>query len=385
MNGSPALADRIARPDAVVAGVLSGTSGDGIDVVLARPVVTGGRLEALSALAFSTEPFPGDLAGRVRSLLDTGGGEGTSLRQIGLLHRDLGRAFGEAVAHVAGRAGLVADLVGSHGQTVWHHDGLEDGAATLQLGDGDLVAESAGCAVASDFRQRDVAAGGEGAPLSAYADPILFAGAPRPTCVLNLGGIANLTWIGGGGVRAFDTGPANALLDGLARRLLGEPFDRDGAAAAAGRADPGAVARELEHPFFEAPAPKSTGRDTFGETWLEGFLERVSGSPGDRLATAVAVVAEGVARGLELLPGRPGALHLAGGGAHNKALVEALEGATGLPAASTAELGVDPDAREALVFAALGVRLALGEPSTDPEITGARAGRILGKLSPVAP
>ena len=113
MNGSPALADRIARPDAVVAGVLSGTSGDGIDVVLARPVVTGGRLEALSALAFSTEPFPGDLAGRVRRLLDTGGGEGTSLRQIGLLHRDLGRAFGEAVAHVAGRAGLVADLVGS--------------------------------------------------------------------------------------------------------------------------------------------------------------------------------------------------------------------------------------------------------------------------------
>lgn len=377
------LRARVTGGDAVVAGVLSGTSADGIDVALARPRVERGRLVALEPIAFSIEPFAPDLARALRACLDGGA---LDLAALARLQRDLGSAFGHAARAVAERAGVALDLVGSHGQTVWHHDGREpSGPATLQLGDGDWVAEAAGCAVVSDFRQRDVAAGGEGAPLCGCVDPILFARAPRPACVLNLGGMANLTYLGapGEGERAFDTGPANALLDGLARRLLGAPCDRDGAAARLGRADRAAVGELLAHPFFRARPPKSTGRDTFGEAYLDAFLARVGGSPQDRLASAVLLVAESVALAVrEHLPAPPAALHVAGGGVHNPTLLSALGQALERPIRSSAELSVDPDAREALAFAALAARWVLGEPSSRPDISGAAEGRVLGKLSP---
>ena len=376
------LADRLSRGEAVVAGVLSGTSADGIDVALSRFAAPGGTLALEETLAFAIEPFPPALARRLRALLD---GAAPSLRELALLQRDLGTAFGRAARNLAERTGLDLDLVGSHGQTVWHHDGAErSGPATLQLGDGDFVAESAGCAVVSDFRQRDVAAGGEGAPLSAYGDDLLFARAPRPLCLLNLGGMGNLSWLDEECVLALDTGPAGSLLDGLARRLLDRPFDPGGAHAARGRPDAAFVRAVLDHPFFERPPPRSTGRDSFGERWLDGLLAEALGRTSeDLLASAVEAVAQSVAQAIERhLPAAPAPLVVAGGGVHNRTLMDALARCTPAAVVTSATLGVDPDAREALVFAGLAVRHVLGIGVTRPEATGARTGRVLGKLSP---
>ncbi|MBL8861822.1 MAG: anhydro-N-acetylmuramic acid kinase [Planctomycetes bacterium] len=386
------LVARFHEGGALVAGVLSGTSADGIDVGLARVGARAGRggveLFAPELLTFATEPFPAELGARVRATLE---GAPCGLREAALLDRDLGRAFGRAARAAARRAGLALDLVASHGQTVWHHDGREpSGPATLQLGDGDFVAEEAGCAVASDFRTRDVAAGGEGAPLAPLADRLLFAHVAKPAAILNLGGLGNLTLLGSDGeLLAFDTGPANALLDGLARRLLGEPMDRDGAAAARGRADPGLVAELMRHPFLERGPPKSTGRDTFDARWIDGVVAaaRARGlllrGPDDLLASATAFVAGTVGEALRrYAPAPPRELLVAGGGARNPALVAALAVATGTPVRGTDAVGIDPKAREALVFVVLGAACVLGLPLSHPGATGARAGIVLGKISP---
>jgi anhydro-N-acetylmuramic acid kinase len=386
------LEDRLLGEGALIAGVLSGTSADGIDVGIARIRAISGQSELELAppelLVFACEPYPSELAKQVRAVLE---GRPCGLRETALLGRDLGRAFGAAARAVAERSGIALDLVASHGQTLWHHDGLEaSGAATLQLGDGDFVAEAAGCAVASDFRQRDIAAGGEGAPLSPLADALLFAHVPRPCAVLNLGGLANLTLLErDGGLAAFDTGPANALLDGLARRLLDRAMDADGAAAARGRADPGMLAALLRHPFLERAPPKSTGRDTFGAAWLDDAVEEarrrgiLAGGPDDLFATAVEFVAATVADALERFAAEaPRELLVAGGGARNPAQMAALARRTGLSVRSTAAVGLDPKAREALVFAVLGAACALGLAVTHPGATGAARGRPLGKISP---
>lgn len=392
------LEQRFLGDGAIVAGVLSGTSADGIDVgiarIRARPGASEMALFPPEMLVFECEPFPTEIARRVRAVLE---GAPCGLRETALLHRDLGRAFGAATRAVAERHGIELDLVASHGQTLWHHDGVEpSGAATLQLGDGDEIAEALQCTVVSDFRARDIAAGGEGAPLSPLADVLLFAHVPRPCAILNLGGLANLTLLeGGGGLAAFDTGPANALLDGLARRVLGADMDRDGAAASRGRPHPELVAEWMRHPFLLRPPPKSTGRDTFGPAWLDALAAPARGagargvelggsvSPDDLLATAVDFVAATVADALERFAAeRPTEIYVAGGGALNPAQMAALARRTGIPVRSSADVGIDPKSREALVFAVLGASCVLGIPVTHPGATGAALGRTLGKISP---
>ncbi|MDA0948421.1 MAG: anhydro-N-acetylmuramic acid kinase, partial [Planctomycetota bacterium] len=319
------LRKRLHGPEGLrVAGVLSGTSADGVDVGLVRLRRSTGGWEPPELDAFRTVPFEEGLGQRVRGLLE-GGGAG--VRELALLHRDLGLAFGSAVREVAGAAGWTPDLVASHGQTVWHHDGAEPtGPASLQLGDPSRIAETAGCPVAADFRAADLAAGGEGAPVSAYADDVVFAGVPRPLCILNLGGIANLTWLGEDGALAFDTGPAGALLDGLARARLGEPMDREGAAAAAGAVREEVVARILDHPFVGAEPPCSTGRDAFGSTWLGALLADLEAVPTpDLLASAAEAVARHAVGGLRWLPEPPRELLVAGGGVHPPGVMAALE------------------------------------------------------------
>lgn len=383
---------KCARAGALVAGVLSGTSADGIDVAVARvrTRVRGAEFDLAppELVRFDTLDFEPSLHARVRRVLD---GASTGLRETALLHRDLGRAFGRAARAVAERSGVALDLVGSHGQTVWHHDGVEpSGPATLQLGDGDFVAEECGAPVVSDFRQRDVAAGGEGAPISALADDVLFGAAARPCAVLNLGGMANLTLLfeRRADTLAFDTGPAGSLLDGLSRRLLDRPFDEGGSAAARGRPRVELVERLLTHPFLSKPPPKSTGRDTFGAAWVEAFLRDGAFEAGsatecdDALATAVEFVAASVELALaRFAPRHPGTLFVAGGGVHNRTLLEALARRTGRACRPSDELGVPADAREGLVFAVLAARCALGLPVTAAGATGARPGRVLGKLS----
>ncbi|MBI5364032.1 MAG: anhydro-N-acetylmuramic acid kinase [Planctomycetes bacterium] len=383
---------KCAHAGALVAGVLSGTSADGIDVALARVRTRGHGAELELAppelVRFDTLDFEPALHARVRRVLD---GAPTGLRETALLHRDLGRAFGRAASDLAERCGVALDLVGSHGQTVWHHDGVEaSGPATLQLGDGDFVAEECGAPVVSDFRQGDLAAGGEGAPISALADDVLFGAAERPCAVLNLGGMANLTLLfeRRADTLAFDTGPAGSLLDGLSRRLLDRPYDDGGRAAARGRPREDLVDRLLLHPFLAKAPPKSTGRDTFGAAWVEVFLRDGgfdAGSSADRddaLATAVEFVAASVALALaRFAPRPPNALYVAGGGVHNRTLLEALARRTGRACRLSDEFGVPADAREGLVFAVLAARAALGLPVTVTRATGARPGRVLGKVS----
>jgi anhydro-N-acetylmuramic acid kinase len=385
--------ERLERDGACVAGVLSGTSGDGIGVVLARIRLDASELEPPRILACETLAFSAPLHQRVRAVLD---GAPTGLRECALLGRDLGREFGEAARAVARSCGVELDLVGSHGQTVWHHDGIEpNGKATLQLGDGDFVAEAAGCLVASDFRQGDIAAGGEGAPLSALADGVIFAAAPRPCAILNLGGMGNVTVLGRRAeeVLAFDTGPANSLLDGIARRFLDRPYDAGGACALRGRADERFVRELALHPFLSKKPPRSTGRDTFGEAWVSAVIERaralgtLAGPRGadDLLASAVEFVATCVARALdELVATKLDALIVAGGGARNQALIAGLVRRTGLRLIPSDELGVPIEAREGLVFAVLAACCILSIPSTHPGATGAASGRVLGKISQAA-
>lgn len=382
------LRARLADGSAGVAGVLSGTSADGIDVALVRfeAADESRSLGAPRLAAFRTVPYPAELRAAVRAVLDGGT---LGLRESALLSRDLGRSFGRAVREFAREQRFELDLVGSHGQTVWHHDGRESsGAATVQLGDGDFVAEEVGCTVASDFRQRDIAAGGEGAPVSALADDLVFADLPRPSAILNLGGMANLTLLSDDpreDARAFDTGPANALLDGLARRLLGKPYDEGGAAAMAGTAHEGLLAELAAHEFLRRAPPKSTGRDTFGEAWVDGIVARARElgleRKEDLLATAAEFVALSVARALRDFGLRAQWLVVCGGGVHHQRVMNALALRCPQPVASGEDFGVDPDAREALVFATLAARCALALPVTRTSATGARPGRSLGKLS----
>ena len=448
------MLERLRDGELFVAGVSSGTSADGIDVAIARITadflhsgpsapssagspgtptgrVTSGIIGEVECLAFAVEPYEDNLRRRVRAVLDGRGdpapgaemlrgpdGPTWGPRELTLLSRDLGVAFGGAVSKLAREAGVELDLIGSHGQTVWHHDGdRAAGPASLQLGDGDFVAEAvagdlpgvvpgdvrdpSGPAVVSDFRQRDLAAGGEGAPISGLADPWLFARLPRPAAILNLGGMANVSFLADEPT-AFDVGPAGSLLDGLARRLLGKAFDAGGRVAATGRVLDPWVREVLEHPFFAVAPPKSTGRDTFGEAWVDRVLARAQGmarggplpdatgaagaTGADILRSAVEVVARAVAGALGRysdwgLP-RPTELVLAGGGVHNETLVAALGESAGLPVTPSAAYGVDPDAREALAFAVLAAMAISGSPTTDPAATGAARGRTLGKISP---
>ena len=382
------LRNRVRSGEAVVAGVLSGTSADGIDVALTRfePSETDGPGRPICQ-AFRTIAFQSDLRERLRRVLD---GTPPSLAELARLDRDLGRAFGAAARELAQESGLELDLVASHGQTIWHHDGSPGGAATLQVGDGCEVAEAAGVSAVSDFRTRDIAAGGEGAPLLALVEAELFPAHPRPLAVLNLGGISNLTWLTEepSCVLTLDTGPAGSLLDGFSRRLLDRPFDVSGAVAAQGDSSEELVRAWGAHPFFATKPPRSTGRDTFGEEWVDRLLEEgpKNWRPEDALRTAVEFVAECVARSLrDFVAGAAGApMAVAGGGVHNAALMRALKERCTTRVESSAHFGVDPDSREAVAFAVLGARQVLGWPSTIPGCTGAAGGRVLGKLSLIA-
>lgn len=383
----------------LVAGVLSGTSADGMDVAVGRIAVRGHggdrRVCGVEATQLATVPMATELSARVREVLDGGA---ISLPKIALLDRDLGLAFGAAVRRVAGPDAPLG-LVASHGQTVFHHDGDPGlGKVTMQLGDGDFVAEAAGCAVASDFRTRDCAAGGEGAPLVVLVDDVLFSAAPRPLAILNLGGIANWTLLRAGAPPAgSDAGPAGALLDGLARAVLNRPMDRDGVVAARGEVRLELLEALNGHPFLERPWPKSTGLDTFGPAYLGAFMASAPGaSAEDLLATATRFVARAAVGDL-LRGGRLESLQggvevaVAGGGARNPTLMGAIEEELQAQLQSRGgrlsgfgpsdRHGVPSDFREALAFAVLGARLAVGEVSSRPEVTGALGGRILGKWS----
>ncbi len=366
-------------------GLMSGTSLDGVDAALVR--FTGDRPTA-ALLAFHTTAYSPVFRDRVLGIIAHG-----TTRDVALLNVELGDRFAEAGAEVLAQAGVSgADLafVASHGQTVWH----EPGRATLQLGDPARIAERLGVRVVSDFRSRDVAAGGQGAPLVPLADALLFADGAHPRVMLNVGGMANLTWLPVGGaldqVVAFDTGPGVAVVDAVVRELLpGQLMDVDGQRAAAGRADDVLIADLLSDPFFAAPPPKSTGREMFGEAFARGLVRemgvrRPEATHDDCIATAVAFTVATIADQLRRwLPEDGAEVVVSGGGARNPTLMgrltEALEGRA---VRAFDDLFFDGDAKEALAFALLGWLTVHGRPGNVPHATGAKGPRVLGRITP---
>lgn len=381
-------------------GLMSGTSVDGIDAALLAvegtpPDGVAWRLEAFRTAGFDPER-------RARILEAMAHGTPATLTD---LHADLGEWFAEAVHALLDEAGVdpgQVAAVGSHGQTLWHRPPAGEGrGATLQLGCPATLAARTGIAVVSDFRTADVAAGGHGAPLVPWPDRVLLAADDRARIVLNVGGMANLTWLPPRGrhesVVAFDTGPGNVLLDAAVELATGgaERFDDGGRRAAAGRVDPDLLGELLDDPFFRQPPPRSTGRERFGPALVRALARRrglAGGTDGwdDLLATLTALTAETVADAVarHVVPRPVGEVVVAGGGARNPALVAALERALGVrnlavPVRTGARaLGLDPDAREACAFALLAWAHLEGHPGNLPEVTGAAGPRVLGSHTP---
>jgi anhydro-N-acetylmuramic acid kinase len=390
------LAATALKPERVVVGIISGTSADAISVAVCR--VRGGGIPgagragaAVTLLRYYEHPYDAAVRGRIRQAAEL------KVRDVAELNVRVGELFADACLAAVAAAGLTpdrVDLVGSHGQTVYHHSS-QPGAprATLQVGDGDQIAERTGLPVVSDFRTRDVAAGGEGAPLTPFSDLILFgaAGGPSagPRVILNLGGIGNVTVLRDdpAEVFGFDTGPANALLDRLALRLSDGAlaYDRDGALARRGVVNRALLESLLaSDPFLARSPPKSTGFEMYGDD----FLARAAAAHGGWDAGLMATLTEFTARTVALALGRfvndppAGVLVVAGGGIRNPALMDRITAAVApVPVLSSEALGVPPMAREAMGFAVLANEALLGHPTSLPRVTGARRPAILGKWS----
>ncbi|MFG3160753.1 anhydro-N-acetylmuramic acid kinase [Streptomyces sp. NPDC048232] len=365
-----------------VIGLMSGTSYDAVEAAAADLVLQDDVL-VMRPLGHLSAPYPDGLRELIAGFLPP---SETTARTAAVLDTGIGRAFADVAVRALGElCDGTADLVVSHGQTVYHW--VEDGAVrgTLQLGQPAWIAEATGLPVVSDLRGRDVAAGGQGAPLVAMTDTLALAALPGTPAALNLGGIANLTVVAPGAESlAFDTGPANALMDAAVRHFTGGAlgYDEDGRRAGAGRVDAALLRVLLDDPYYARPAPKSTGKERFHlPHLLEALTVAPVPEPDDVLATlarltAVTVAdacrAHGVTR-----------LVVSGGGAHNPVLMGMLaEELPGVPLGPSDALGLPSDAKEALAFALLGFLTVHGLPGAIPSGTGARRATLLGSITP---
>ncbi len=358
-------------------GLISGTSTDGIDTAIAR-FDDAGSVELLFGRTYA---WQSDLRARLIELGQRG--VQLTLDEIGELDTRIGHAFAEAAANAIRDSGISAaeiSAIGSHGQTLRHRP-LGDHPFTMQLGDPNLIAERCGVRVVADFRRRDVAAGGQGAPLLPALHQALLSSQEEDRAVVNLGGIANITLLPmHGDVRGFDTGPANGLMDAWCLRHTGAGYDRDGVFALSGRVDAALLSRLLKEPWFSLPAPKSTGRDQFHLGWLESQLSGDE-APADIQATLLALTARTVADALLAAQPSTSRLIACGGGVHNPALMRALTATLPrISVESSTAHRLDPDLVEAMGFAWLARQTILGLPGNLPSVSGAKGPRVLGAL-----
>jgi len=377
-----------------IVGLISGTSADGIDAALCE--ITGAPPHVQARIRHAiTYPYPEGFQQRV---LDACLPEHGHVDVLCQLNADLGEQFALAVRHVVEAAGLSLpdiDLIGSHGQNVWHMvqpDGQV--SATLQLTEAAVIAERTGITTISNFRPRDVAAGGQGAPLTSYADWLLLRHPAQWRAVQNLGGIGNVTFlppltVSDRAPLAFDTGPSNALIDVATHRLTdgAQAYDRDGALAAQGRVDEVWLASMLEHPYFKRQPPKTTGRELFGPVMGTALVDegRAHGlDTTDILATLTALSAASIADAYRrFAPAPVSDVILGGGGTRNPVLVRMLrERLHPVPVKTHEDLGLDSDNKEALVFALLAHETWHARPGTHPALTGARHATVLGQITP---
>lgn len=397
-----------AKKDHAVIGLMSGTSLDGVDAALVR-IRTGsdGAVESVSLSAHVYLPYSDRMRAAVAALCTI---EGAKIDDLTYVHYGLSEWYAEAVAMALTAASVGAhevDAVSMHGQTVWHapEPRLFPGPkgdipvkGTLQLGCASVLRERSGIPVVSDLRARDMAAGGEGAPLAPYIDALLFGHDREGRIIQNIGGIGNATVLpagsrgsGGEDVTAFDTGPGNMIMDAvvISGTAGASRYDDGGAIAASGRADEEFVQKLMADPYFSRKPPKSTGREVYGAAFTAAFLAEAETRGlnfADTVATATAFTAETIARSYRdfILPTTPISLVLAaGGGALNPTLLGMIESRLpgGIRVRPSAECGVPDQAREAMAFALLAHESLMGRPSNLPAVTGARHPAVLGNLS----
>ena len=375
-----------------VIGLMSGTSLDGIDAAIVRFDGKPGDLR-WKVEAFITKPYTDEQRKQLHFALTRGGPA-----ELNRVHADLGEWFAAAVSEVCAIASFDLrdiDLIGSHGQTIWHEPPTRSQrGATLQLGCPATIAEVTGIPVVSDFRTRDVAAFGQGAPLVPWVDRLLFSAPGRARVLLNIGGIGNLSWLPPQGVTApmlaFDTGPGNVLMNAATEWATEgkESFDRGGERAAGGTVDEALLAELLAEPYYAEEPPKSTGRELFGRSYIDEIVrKRKQISPDTLIATLTALTAQTIAAAIQrwVAPRGLSEVIVTGGGGRNPELMRRLRAALEpIPLLAGDTLGVDPDAKEALAFATLAWAHVHGIPGNVPEATGARGPRVLGSFTPGA-
>jgi anhydro-N-acetylmuramic acid kinase len=359
-------------------GLISGTSADAIDAAL---VSFDGRPQVVAARAFA---YPADVRGEILALSTSAGT--VSLDALGRLDARIGRAFADAATELIEHCGIErarVRAIGSHGQTVRHRPRGEP-PFTMQIGDPNVIAERTGIATVADFRRRDVAAGGEGAPLAPAFHAAALRAAGEDRAILNLGGIANLTLLPAdeaAPVIGFDTGPANCLLDAWAASHLGAARDEGGAIAATGAPDPAVLSRCLAERYFAEKPPKSTGREEFDLQWLGAF--GLAADAPTALATLTELTAVSIAHAVRDHAPSTRRVIACGGGVHNGFLMARIAAALdGIPLESSDAHGIDPDFVEAALFAWLAHAHVTGAAGNLPSVTGARGPRVLGALHP---
>jgi anhydro-N-acetylmuramic acid kinase len=389
----------------VVAGVMSGTSADGIDVAVCRiaPGRGEGATPRIKLLGHAGFAYPKAVRERVLRVME---GEAVAPAEMSLLHWRLGEVYAQCVEEATAKIGVKLGLVACHGQTVYHQSAAErylgqQVRATWQIGEASEIAERLRVPVVSDFRPADLAAGGQGAPLVPMLDYVMFRSTKANRVLQNLGGIGNLTAIPAGagvdGVMAFDTGPANMVIDRCMQQLYGRAFDKGGAVARTGRVLREVVASVLREPYFSAEPPKSCGREQFGSSFTDGFIAicRKAGASADVdvIATATALTAESVLESYrrfvwphlgQAAPLAKTEFVVAGGGAKNAALMAMLRAGLeplGVKVRLMEELGVPAQAKEAVAFALLGWLTWHGLPGNVPAATGAQRAVVLGKVT----
>lgn len=383
--------DLLQKEKKTVIGLMSGTSADGVDVALVE--ITGtGLITAFELIAFETVPYTPEIRTRIFNLFSV---ETASVDEICTMNFVLGKLFAESTLTVLEKVGMAptqVDLIGSHGQTI-HHMPFAPTPATLQIGEPAVIAHETGIPTIADFRVADVAAGGQGAPLIAYPDFLLFHHLTQTIGLLNIGGIANLTVLPAGkgieAVQASDTGPGNMILDACVDMITDgtKQFDENGELARQGTVCEPLLTQWLTHPFFELSPPKTTGREMFGTTFAITCLQQIKKhgiSDHDGLATLTALTVESIAQyytdfvetktPLDIL-------YVSGGGARNPLMMDGLaEAFAPIPVVDVAKKGISSDAKEAIAFAILANEAVHGNFGNVPNATGASCGKVLGKF-----
>lgn len=373
---------------------MSGTSLDGIDVAIVD--ITGSGFKAkINVLTSHSVPYPKKIREALFAVSNTSAQTG----DISRLNFLLGELYAEALEETAERAQIPLEsvkLIGCHGQTIFHEGQStqylgKKVTSTFQIGESSVITERTGIDVISNFRERDVAAGGKGAPLVPYLDYMLIRHRGRGRIAINIGGIANLTAIppntNTDRVIAFDTGPGNIVIDQLVSRITqgAQTYDRDGTIAATGNIDPKLLAKLLRDKYFRQKPPKTAGREQYGTEYVSKLLDTELSSE-DLIATATALTAESIAlsiRNFVMTEMRVDEIFVSGGGTHNATLMRMLRKAMDpIPVMETTEVGLDVDAKEAIAFAVLAYETAHSRPSNIPMATGAKRPVVLGKITP---